>query len=40
MDAVEKTFSLERRDPKKCSCGDKFLSLFFPLLLNTPVFAV
>lgn len=42
MDAgtSRKPFPLERRDPKKCSCGDKFLSLFFPLLLNTPVFAV
>lgn len=42
MDAgtSRKPFLLERRDPKKCSCGDKFLSLFFPVLLNTPVFAV
>lgn len=41
MDAgtSRKPFPLERRDPK-CSCGDKFLSLFFPLLLSTPVFAV
>lgn len=27
---------LERRDPQKCSCGDKFLSLFFPCSSTLP----
>lgn len=31
-------FAGKTRDPK--CCGDKFLSLLFPLLLYTPVFAV
>lgn len=33
----KKPFAEKTRDPK--CCGDKFLSLFFPLLLCTPVFA-
>lgn len=43
MDAQErvkkkKPFAGKTRDPK--CCGDKFLSLLFPLLRYTPVFTV
>lgn len=34
----KEAFAGKTRDPK--CCGDKFLFLFFPVLLYTPVFVV